>query len=107
MPYRPTFRRDHINDLLLERLRAKWQEEWAACPEYGKHTRKWLPKATPCDNIKTWDKRNIGLIIQLVTGHGPFRYHIAKYEQNPDYDATCDLCDEIFPRSRSLHLEYH
>ena len=89
MPYSPVFRQDHVNDLLQKKLMTKWQDEWAACPEYGKHTRKWLPTATPCENIKTWDKKNIGLIIRLVTGHGPFRYHIAKCEQDPEYD--CDL----------------
>ena len=83
MPYSPVFGQDHVNDLLLKKLRAKWQDEWAACPEYGKHTRKWLPTANPCESIK-----------RLVTGHGPFRYHIAKCEQDPEYDVTCDLCYE-------------
>ena len=99
------FRQDHVNDLLLKKMKAKWRDEWAACPEYGKHTRKWLPKANPCEIIKTWDKRNIGLIIRLVTGHGPFRYHIAKCEQDPEYDATCDLCDEDEQTVNHLILE--
>ena len=38
MPYSPVFRQDHVNDLLLEKLKAKWQDQWAVCPEYGKHT---------------------------------------------------------------------
>ena len=80
MPYSPVFRQDHVNDLLSKRLQAKWQDEWAADPTYGKHTRKWLPTATPCNSIKTWNKKDIGLIIRLVTGHGPFRYHISKCE---------------------------
>ena len=33
MPYIPVLRQDHVNDLLLEKLKAKWQDEWAACPE--------------------------------------------------------------------------
>ena len=105
MPYSPVFRQDHVNDLLQKKLMTKWQEEWAACPEYGIHTRKWLPTVTPCESIKTWDKNNIGLIIRLVTGHGPFRYHIAKCEQDPEYDATCDLCQEDDQTANHLILE--
>ena len=71
----------------------------------SKHKRKWLPIATPCESIKTWDKKNIGLIIKLVTGHGPFRYHIAKCEQNPEYDVTCDLCQEDEQTANHLILE--
>ena len=77
--------------------------EWAVDPTYGKHTRKWLPTATPCDSVKTWDKNNIGLIIRLVTGHGPFRYHIFKCE--PDKDPICDLCEEDDQTANHLILE--
>ena len=105
MSYRPTFRQDHIDDPLIERLRAKWQDEWESCPGYGKHTRKWFPKVTPCVNIKTWDKQNIGLFIKLVNGHGPFRYHIAKCEQDPEFDTTCDLCDEEDQTANHLILK--
>ena len=103
MPYSLVFRQDHVNDLLLKKLKANWQDEWAACPECGKHTRKWLPTATPCESIKTWDKKNVGLIIRLVTGHGPFRYHIAKSE--PGQDPTCDLCYEDYQTTNHLILE--
>ena len=105
MPYRPTFRQDRINGLLLERLRVKWQAEWESCPGYGKHTRKWFPKAIPCASVKTWDKNDIGLIIRLVTSHGPLRYNIAKCEQDPEYDTTCYLCDEEEQTSNHLILE--
>ena len=47
--------------------------------------------------VKTWDKPGIGLIVRLVTGHGPFRYHIGKCEQDPEFDTTCDLCEEEDP----------
>ena len=92
MPYSPVFRQDHVNDLLQKKLLTKWQDEWAACPEYGKHTRKWLPTGTPCESMKTWDKKNIGLIIRLVTVHGPFRYHTTKSDL--EQDPICDLCYE-------------
>ena len=103
MPYSPVFRQDHVNDLLLSKLRAKWQDKWAADPTYGKHIRKWLPTATPCESIKTWNKKNIGVIIRLVTGHGPFRYHIFKCE--PDQDPICDLCEEDDQTANHLILE--
>ena len=103
MPYSPVFRQDHVNELLSKRLQAKWNDEWAADPTYGLHTRKWLPTATPCDSIKTWHKKDIGLIVRLVTGHGPFRYHISKCE--PDQDPICDLCDEDDQTANHLILE--
>ena len=103
MPYSPVFRQDHIDDLLAKRLQAKWNEEWAADPTYGTHTRKWLPNATPCESIKTWHKKDIGLIVRLVTGHGPFKYHISKCE--PDKDPICDLCDEEEQTANHLILE--
>ena len=40
-----------------------------------------------------------------MTGHGPFRYHIAKCEQDPEYDTTCDLCDEDEQTANHLILE--
>ena len=91
--------------ILFERLRAKWQGKWESCPGYGKHTRKWFPKAIPCVNVKTWDKQEIGLIVRLVTGHGPFRYHIGKCEQDPAFDTTCDLCEEGDQTANHLILE--
>ena len=52
---------------------------------------------------KTWHKKDIGLIIRLVTGHGPFRYHISKCE--PDQDPICDLCEEDDQTANHLILE--
>ena len=57
----------------------------------------------PCNTIKTWHKKDIGLIVRLVTGHGPFRYHIAKCE--PDQDPICDVCEEDDQTANHLILE--
>ena len=40
-----------------------------------------------------------------MTGHGLFRYHITKCEQYPEYDATCDLCEEEGQTANHLILE--
>ena len=53
------------------------------------------PKIEKCNSRLTdrCTKTELSKLIKLITGHGPFRYHLQK-GNDPNYDSTCRFCLE-------------
>ena len=73
----------------------KWQEIWGrgtGC----KHTRQFLAKVGAQGSAKkltrNFNHKKLGLLTQVVSGHGPFGGHVGHW--NEKIDPTCSLCEE-------------
>ena len=78
----------------------KWQREWVDSPRYfssknkmlphAAQTKLWYPTAERKDGITTLGRPSLGDAIQFLTGHGWFRRHRAKIDEN---NSQCRFCD--------------
>ncbi|QQP53337.1 Uncharacterized protein FKW44_005788, partial [Caligus rogercresseyi] len=74
-----------------------------------KHTR--LMLKTPQQNTIKFRRENMKLLVQAVTGHGPFLSHLSKWK---NISPICDLCteepqtaDHLINRCPALSYERH
>ena len=92
-----------INHNLQRELNELWSIEWKAYKE-ANQSKFWLKGLRISRNLKQKSREKIGIIIQTITGHGPFRYHLQKTAEE-EIDSTCPLCLKHEETSRHLILE--
>ena len=93
--------RSHIKMLIEKSVEKKWQEIWSNTVDC-KISRLFCPIV----DMKGWKKnillsrRRIRKLFQVVTGHGPFGRHLAKWKTN--VQARCSFCAKA--EETSWHL---
>ena len=104
-PGYPQFPLKEIKANLLGSLHRQWEEEWKNYKE-ANQSKFWLPNVIIPTGLKSLNKRIIGILIQTITGHGPYRYHLQKsVEEGKEFDSTCNLCHQTEQTARHLILE--
>ena len=72
-----------------------WQKEWNDLDEC-RHTRMFIPVVGKFTNVNkltlTLKAGDLSRLIQVVSGHGPFRGHTGNWKE--EVDPTCTLCGE-------------
>ena len=101
-PENPMITNKVIKLKLSERLHTAWNKRWLAYPE-ARQSKIWIPTVKPSKTIKLKDRQMIGFIIQIITGHGPFRYH--QQFSDKEVDTTCSLCLEDEESGAHLALD--
>lgn len=88
-----------VKNKLNEHYHKIWSTKWQQEDEC-KHVKHFLEK--PRSNrycLKYMNKHNLNLLIQMITGHGLFRGHLAKWQE---MEPTCNLCQE--EKQTGIHL---
>ena len=72
-----------------EKTKNKWQRRWVNSNR--KHAMKFISDVNPIrmKNMKKVSRVNLGLIFQVISGHGLFGHHLAKWH---DIDPECTCC---------------
>ena len=82
----------------------EWNREWVSY-DAAIQTKHWLPMVIETDKfLLSWDKKRISNLIKMITGHGPFLYHVQK-GQHESFDSTCRLCNKAEETAKHLLLE--
>ena len=72
-----------------------WQKEWRDCTSC-KHTKYFIPKVGEFTNVNrltlSLKAGDLSRLVQVVSGHGPFRGHAGHWRA--EVDPTCTLCEE-------------
>ena len=80
-----------------------WQTRWQ---NHKGAARKFIQVVNPnkMKYMKKMSKKNLGVIVQAITGHGLFGHHISKWKN--DVDQTCQCClEEELETARHLWSE--
>ena len=106
LPYKPDypcFTEKSIKNELHDRMMKTWNQEWKAYPE-AQQSKLWLEEVNIPSGLKDHKRHIIGIIIQIITGHGPFLYHLQKIDEEIQ-DSTCQLCFEEEQTASHLILQ--
>ena len=85
--------RQQVMAHILERGRAKWQDEWQAYP-HARQTKQFLNKlnAKFSAELMKENRKTVTRLISAITGHGPFAYHQSLV--CPELSPGCRFCEE-------------
>ena len=78
----------------------QWNFEWDQYDE-ALRTKCFIKTFEPIQICKDWNHQTVPKVIQLITGHGPFRHHF-RHWNTPDWDTDCRLCLEA--EENAIHL---
>ena len=79
--------------LIAENTHKTWNQEWWDYP-HARQTKIWFPyiKKKISKGLIKLSRQELGLLVQLLTGHNRLRYHSSKID--PSLDPTCRKCRE-------------
>ena len=89
-----TLQMKNVNMIIRDYTTKKWIREWLSNPKYCRQTKRWMrvPDAKKINDLLKLTKRQLSLVIQLLTGFNNMNNHLARISQAPDTDASCRLC---------------
>ena len=89
-------------EILAKKMYKEWSERWTSLEE-ARQTKIWFvrPDKALSSQITLLNRSNLGLFVQMVTGHNRLNYHESMVNRKPE-EASCRFCNEA-PES-SWHL---
>ena len=83
-----------VNMIIRDYTTKKWIREWLSNPKYCRQTKQWMrvPDAEKISQLLKLSKRQLSLVIQLLTGFNNMNNHTARISQSATTDASCRLC---------------
>ena len=78
----------------------QWNFEWDQYDE-ALRTKCFIKTFEPTNICRDWSHQTVAKVIQLITGHGPFRHHFRHWNP-PEWDTDCRLCLEA--EENAIHL---
>ena len=83
-----------VNMIIRDYTTKKWIREWLSNPKYCRQTKQWMrvPDAEKISQLLKLTKRQLSLVIQLLTGFNNMNNHTARISQSATTDASCRLC---------------
>ena len=78
----------YVKSKVRDLYRAKWCERYKGGTDMS-HTRRFCSEPAPKKIMLS--RENLKLLVQVLTGHGPFRAHMSKWCA---VSSICDLCEE-------------
>ena len=91
LPVSPSDQKGWIQQMFINR----WQKLWGTLP-MAKHTKLFLPTIGVMKKLRcvtaSFDKGNLSLLTQVVSGHEPFRGHVGHWRE--EERLCCSLCLE-------------
>ena len=89
-------------EILAKKMYREWRDRWTSIDE-ARQTKIWFsrPDKALSSQITLLNRSNLGLFVQMVTGHNRLKYHESIVNRKPN-EASCRFCNEA-PES-SWHL---
>ena len=79
----------------------QWNFEWDHQYDEALRTKCFIKTFEPTTICKDWTHQTVAKVIQLISGHGPFKHHFRHWNP-PDWDTDCRLCLEA--EENAIHL---
>ena len=72
----------------------EWNQRWISSSEY-RQTKLFFPKLDikKSGSIITLNRQNLGMMVQVLSGHNRLRYHQSKMD-SLQHDSSCRFCQE-------------
>ena len=95
-------RNSWTKEILAKKMTKEWSDCWTSLEE-ARQTKIWFvrPDKALSSQITLLNRSNLGLFVQMVTGHNRLNYHESMVNRKPE-EASCRFCNEA-PES-SWHL---